>query len=279
MDAADRVSAVLVTHNSAAVIADSLAALPAAAQTIVVDNASTDATVELVQAHGAHLIQSETNLGFGNACNLGAGDADREFLFFVNPDAVVQADALESLVAAADAHTQAAVLCPRILRPDGRQFFRARSHLFPETQNLKRVAPTEDQPIKVLSGAAFLCRRQVFEDLRGFDRHIFLYAEDDDLGLRINQAGWEMRYVHDAVVVHQGNTSSAPSEALDAAKAYHEMRSRWYTAKKHSVPFSRFGQVLQSAVNWGFAMLTFNKKAQTKHGARLKALLEEAPGV
>lgn len=272
-----RVSVVFVTYNSASVIDDALRSLPEGVQTIVVDNASSDDTLKVVKAQGAEIVHLSDNVGFGNACNVGAQQANHEFLLFLNPDAVLQTGALEALVAAADKHPKCAALNPRILRSDGSQFFRVRSHLFPETRRLRRETPNQDRQIKVLSGAAVLIRRQVFADVGGFDPNIFLYCEDDDLGLRFSNAGWQVRYVHDAVVVHQGNQSSAPSPELEKAKAYHEMRSRWYTARKHAVAFSRPGQLVQSVVNFAAAALTFNTKARVKHSARIKALCGPPP--
>ena len=277
MTPAERVHAVLVTYNSAAVIADALKSLPDTTQTTVVDNASRDATASVVKGMNVPIFVSSSNIGFGNACNLGAREAEREFLLFLNPDARLQPGALDALVAAADNNANSAAFNPRLLRANGSQFFRVRSHLFPETKRAKRQTPTGDQDIKILSGAAFLCRRALFEEMGGFDPHIFMYCEDDDLGLRLRKAGWTLRYVHDAVVVHQGNQSSAPSDALEVTKAYHEMRSRWYTAVKHGVGFSRAGKLSQSVVNWLSAVLTMNRARRIKNAAHIKALLEERP--
>lgn len=277
MSAIARVSPIIVTFNSAGVIDACLKSLPPGGQVIVVDNASSDDSRNRAQALGAHVIPSDSNLGFGNACNLGAHTSTREFLFFLNPDAVVEPGALEALVAAADNNPDHAAFNPRLMRPDGRQFFRQRSHLFPETRRMKRSLPTEDQDIKVLSGAAVLMRRDVFVSLGGFDPKLFLYCEDDDLGLRILKAGYRIGYVHDAVVVHQGNESSAPSSELDRLKAYHEMRSRWYTSQKHGLPFSRVGQILQSASNYLSALVMLNSRAQNKHRGRMAAVLEGPP--
>lgn len=274
---AERVAVILVTHNSASVIAEAIQSLPKGVDVIAVDNASDDATISVLNDLGVQVCPSTTNIGFGRACNLGAGKTGREFLLFLNPDAVLQAGALDELVSAADVHPRAAALNPRILRPDGSQFFRVRSHLFPQTLRSARVYPTGDQSVSVLSGAAFLMRRETFETLGGFDPAIFLYCEDDDLGLRIQNAGWQVRYVHDAIVMHQGNRSSAPSRALDRFKAYHEMRSRWYTAHKHGVPFSRAGRTIQAAINWCFACLTLDIKKRDKYGAHIKALMAAAP--
>lgn len=277
MTSANRVAVILVTHNSASVVAEAVQSLPKGVEVVVVDNASDDATLTVLRDLDVQVIPVDTNLGFGRACNLGAEQTAREFLLFLNPDAVLQTGALEALLAAAEAYPDGGAFNPRILRSDGSQFFRVRSHLFPETSQLGRALPKEDQATKVLSGAVFLMARARFEHLGGFDPAIFLYCEDDDLGLRIQNAGWDVRYVHDAVALHQGNKSSVPSRDLDRLKAYHDMRSRWYTALKHKIPFSRVGRGLQAAVNWSFAAVTFNSKRRDKYGAQLKALSEAPP--
>ena len=181
---------------------------------IVVDNASQDNTAREVKQLAVRYHQSATNIGFGKACNLGASSSTREFLLFLNPDARLEPGALEALVSAADADEAYVAFNPRIMRADGSHFFRARSHLFPATKRLKRQLPSEDRDIKILSGAAFLCRRAAFEDVAGFDPHIFMYCEDDDLGLRLCAAGGRMRYVHNAVVVHQGEAFSVQGQLM-----------------------------------------------------------------
>lgn len=275
----DRVAVVLVTHNSAGVIEDALNSIPDGCEIVVVDNASSDETVRRLSGYDVKLTTSDENLGFGKACNLGAAATTREFIFFLNPDATLDGEAVVKLVAAADAHPQAAAFNPKILRRDGSQFFRVRSHLFPETRRAKKITPEGDQNINVLSGAACLVRREAFEAVGGFDPNIFLYCEDDDLGLRFLKTGATLRYVQDAVVRHTGNASSEPSPDLERFKAYHEMRSRWYTSQKHGVRFSRVGQTAQSVINWLAAAVRFDAKAKRKHAGRLKALLEPPPTI
>lgn len=272
-----RVAVVLVTHNSAAVIEDAVKSIPKGCEVIVVDNASTDDTVRRLSAYEVKLTTSDHNLGFGKACNLGAEATAREFILFLNPDATLDSDAVAHLVAVAEAHPEAVAFNPKILRVDGTQFFRVRSHLFPETKRAKKLAPTGTQDIQVLSGAALLVRRDAFQSVGGFDPKIFLYCEDDELGLRFLKSGARLCYVHEAIVQHTGNASSKPSNELEQLKAFHEMRSRWYTSRKHKVPFSRRGQIVQSAVNWLSAAALFNTQGKRKHAGRLKALLQAPP--
>ena len=89
------VSVVVVLHNSTETLADCLASMPSDVEVIVVDNASTDDGAALAERFlpGATVVRSERNLGFGGGCNLGLREATRDVVVFVNPDAVLTAEA------------------------------------------------------------------------------------------------------------------------------------------------------------------------------------------
>ena len=99
-----RVSIVTVTYNSLSILPELLNSLPERVPCIVVDNASDNhaALSELVVAYGARLIRNDNNCGFGVACNIGAAQAQTEFLLFLNPDARLERDTLKELVSCAD---------------------------------------------------------------------------------------------------------------------------------------------------------------------------------
>lgn len=241
-DPAARVSVVVVTHASAAVIGDCLRALPPQAECIVVDNASPDSTIAEVRAARptVRVIPEAVNRGFGAGCNRGMEAASREFILLLNPDARPAPEALNRLVAAADRYPDAGILAPTIIAEDGR---RARSW---DAERLsRRMLPdrrdTEPWPAgpicaAFVSGACMLLRRA---SSPRFDESFFLYYEDDDLCAAVRTSGRSILLVPDAVVTHAGGRSSVSSSSIAWRKAAHMAWSRLhYTAKHRGVPIA-----------------------------------------
>lgn len=210
-EAWSRVTVVVVTHFSSAVIAPCLEAVAPAARVIVVDNASADDTREIVRRTlpGATIIANAVGVGYGRAANQGIAEARTEFVLLLNPDAVLAPDAVPLLVAAADRWPDAAVLAPALKDPAGNWEVShdvglfARAALGPRRDG----EPTGDLCADYVSGAVMLLRRSVVETVGGFDPAIFLYFEDDDLCLRLRRAGFAIVRVAAAVARHLGGGS------------------------------------------------------------------------
>jgi N-acetylglucosaminyl-diphospho-decaprenol L-rhamnosyltransferase len=248
-DPAHLVTTVSVTHNSTRVIGDMLGSVPRGCPVVIVDNASTDldALKRIASPYGARIVANSKNVGFGPACNQGAAEATTEFLLFLNPDARLERDTLELLVAAARRYPAASAMNPRIVEGDGRAYFKRGSVLLSRGAQLARGWPQEDREVPVLSGAALFVRRSHFEAVGGFDSAIFLYHEDDDLSLRLKQQCGPLMFIRDAAVHHAGGASSARSPEVAALKAMHMGRSRVYAARKHGRPFA-FSRALVQAL-------------------------------
>ncbi len=236
-----RVSAVIVTHNSAEVIEPCLKSVARAGQVIVVDNASEDATVETVEMldREAVIVTITENLGFGAAANEGLARASGEFVLLINPDAALEAGALETLAAAADRYPKAAILAPRLISPEGDV---QRSHdasLFGrENMPRKRSDPVPEGETSCgfLSGAVMLLRKKAVDEVGGFDPAIFLYYEDDDLCLRLREKGWSLVLVPEAAARHIGGASEPWSLDYHWRGNWHMGWSRLYLERKHRGP-------------------------------------------
>lgn len=232
------IEALIVTHDSAAVLPACLASLAAGGvPAIVIDNASRDGSSELAETHGARVIRLARNEGYGRANNIGARATGAEFLLVSNPDVVLDAGAPALLMAAAARYPDAAMLAPRIVEPDGRVFFQARSLLatFLTNPSGRRMPPQGDCCAPFLSGACVLVRRELFLELGGFDEHIFLFYEDDDLCRRACDAGYALVHVEDAVARHIRGGSSAPAPGRIFASRWHQAWSRAYVSHKYSL--------------------------------------------
>ncbi len=230
-------TAVIVSYNSAHVLPECLAALHAASvSTLVVDNASTDASAAVATRAGAQVIVTPENLGFGRAMNLGVAAASTPMCLLLNPDAILTPGAADALKDAATQHPDAAVIGPQLVEPDGRVFYQPRSYLAHYLENPKglRHLPEGEVCVPFVSGACMLVRRDVFLALGGFDPQLFLFYEDDDLCRRVYDAGYGVLYAPAAVVHHGRGTSSATPNRYRAR--YHLAWSKCYVARKYGLP-------------------------------------------
>lgn len=235
-----RVTIVTVTFNSEDVVEDMLASVPDGVSVVIVDNASrdSDSLKEIAARHNAKLVLNATNEGFGRACNEGARLAQTEFVFFLNPDAILHPDTIEALVTAMDRYPDAICLNPKISRKNGKPFFKRKSYLLARYEWMDRTWPRADRDVSTLSGAAMFMRKTDFDMVGGFDEKIFLYFEDDDLAFRLRKCG-RLMFAHEARMVHAGGASSGSSPEVEALKAWHMAFSRVYTTHKHAVFLGR----------------------------------------
>lgn len=191
---------------------------------LVLDNASSDGSVQMLEKEfpEVKLIVSEQNLGFSKGHNLAARAAQGKYLFILNPDTEVLPHALDWLVAYAEQHPEIGIIGPKILNPDGslqyscRRFPNPAAALFRNTP-LGKLFPnnpyTRDylmtdwdhnsiREVDWVSGAALFIRREVFEQLAGFDEQFFMYCEDTDLCYRAWQAGYKVVYYPEPKIKH-----------------------------------------------------------------------------
>ena len=199
---------------------DSIAAQTLApSELIVVDNGSTDGSLELLAERGVRTIELGRNTGFAFAANRGVEAAGSELVALVNTDVVLAPEWLERMVAAlAEQPEAASVACKMValddpaelwdtgdfLRRDGAADQRGRG----ERDDGRYDAPGEAG--MACAGAA-LYRRAAVLAAGGFDERFFAYLEDVDLGLRLRLAGWDCRY-EPAVARHAGGGSAGQLE-------------------------------------------------------------------
>jgi GT2 family glycosyltransferase len=237
---AARCSIVLPVHNRAALTEQCLEALRAdpptvSFETIVVDDASTDSTAELLDRHGESIavVSRKENGGFAVACNDGAAAAAAEFVLFLNNDTIPKAGWLDTLVSYADAHAEAAVVGAKLLFPndtiqhagvvicqDGLP-----RHVY---AGFPADHPAVNKPrrFQAVTAACMLVRRSTFDQAGGFDTEFRNSLEDADLCLRIGEQGHEVHYCPDSVLYHLESVSRGKR----SDETEHNMRlfrSRW----------------------------------------------------
>jgi N-acetylglucosaminyl-diphospho-decaprenol L-rhamnosyltransferase len=226
------VAAVVVNHDAGEVLLACVASLRAEGidEIVVVDNASTDGSVEAVLAAdpGVRVMRAGANLGYGAGANRGIRATSAELVLVSNPDVALHRGAVDTLAAALGTDPALAVVGPCILEADGTRYPSARrfpslvdaaghavlAGLSPTNRFTGRYRMTDLEPgttaeVDWVSGACFLARRSTLDELGGFDEDYFMYAEDADLCWRARRAGWGVAYVPGAVVTHLRGVSTA----------------------------------------------------------------------
>ncbi|HZQ16280.1 MAG TPA: glycosyltransferase family 2 protein [Gaiellaceae bacterium] len=221
------VSVVVVTFNALPHVERCLESVRGR-DVIVVDNGSTDGTVERVRERFPDVrLVEQGNVGMGGGNNAGMRLAEGGYFFLLNSDAWVEGDGLDRLLAFAAAHPDAAVVGPRLANPDGSlqrsvrgeptlwrlatEYFFIRK-LGPRTNLLNPLYAggfRHDAPRAVdwLSGAALLVRREAADAVGLFDEDFFMFSEEADWQTRFRRAGWTVWFCPDATVTHVGGAS------------------------------------------------------------------------
>lgn len=275
MRSVDQVTVVSVAYESAGILPAMLASVPMGTAVVVVDNGSSDiaALRALCARTGATLVENGRNLGFGAACNRGAARATTEFLLFLNPDAILTPEAIDSLVAAAARYPRASAFNPRLQNAVGKISFKRSSRLMPRSENMPRGLPPSDTEVTVLSGAALFVRKADFDAVGGFDEQIFLYHEDDDISRRLRRDRGPLMVIPDAVVEHALGESSPPSDRITAFKAWHMARSGVYAERKHNRPIPLARAIFFAVKNLFALDMLVSSHRRTKNWAYLKGVL------
>lgn len=209
---------------------------------VVVDNASSDGSLEFARRGSVRIIEAGANLGFAAGNNLAVKEAAGDWVAFLNPDAYARDDWLENLMAATKRYphveafgsTQLNAVNPSIIDGAGDVMHILgliyRGHFGWPAEQL----PPEGECFAPCAAAA-LYRRETFERLGGFDESFFCYGEDVDLGFRLRLNGGRAVQVANAVVLHEG--SGVTGRASDFT-VYHGNRNRiWLTYKNMPAAF------------------------------------------
>lgn len=250
-------SVVIVNWNGREYIRDCLESLGVAArgietETIVVDNASTDASVDLIRGRFPHVrvLEAGRNLGFGCGLQLGIEQSRGEFIALVNPDVTLESGALTHLVSFLRAHPAAGWVGPRIALPDGTVQsggFRLVSPFEPLrwipglariTKPAARYQHARPERCERLSGACMVFRSSMLASIGGMPTSTFMYGEEQLLGARFRTYGFEVWYVPAVSVLHRHRASSStkwtPDQTLIAARVGH------LTAVRETLGYPRF---------------------------------------
>lgn len=229
------VSIIIVNYNTWSLTIDCIRSIfdkthGVSFEVIVVDNASSDASVVNIRNNfpNISLIESNENLGFGRANNLAALSASGKYLFFLNSDTVLLNDAITILKEYMDSHPLVGI-CGGNLFDGNMQPNHSHLRLFPSILNdvdmaAKRLFSkfliknmqfnSSELPIEVayITGADMMISKDLFERISGFDPDFFLYYEETELSYRVNKLGYKIFNVPSSKIIHYEGKSASYSE-------------------------------------------------------------------
>lgn len=266
MQAPPDLSIIIVSWNVRDLLADCLTSIDQHkdtldVQVIVVDSASQDDTVDMVQRRfpGIILLAQEENVGFTRGNNIGLRAATGRHLLLLNPDTVVLHGALMRMVTYLDDHPEIGIVGPHTLNGDGshqstRRRFPWVALAFFESTWLQPLAPQhmmirfkvadvpDDAIVRVdwVQGSALMARREVYDDIGGLDEAFVMFSEEVDWCKRAADADWPAVYLGDAKIVHYGGKSTGQ---VAARKHVHFQQSKLRYFHKHHGP--RIARVLR----------------------------------
>ncbi len=264
MTSAPLCSILIVNWNARDFLQACLKSIPTDAlplEILVVDNASTDGSVALLEREFSperfpqiKVIANPTNLGFAAANNLAARCAHGKYLFLLNPDTTLAENTLHAMIQFAEEHPRVGALGPALRNPDGslqRSCWRGYPGLamaFSDALFLWKVpwlplasaseyrseelrAP---RAVDHLLGACMLIRREAWESVGGLDEDYFLFLEETDWCWRAQRAGWDIYYLPQVAVTHYGQQSMRRFPQRNVPQFY-KSYIRFYRMH-HSVP-------------------------------------------
>jgi GT2 family glycosyltransferase len=251
------ISAVIVTWNSAQDLVRVLGSLrlqrTPLAELIVVDNASTDDSLDKLRRHwpSARVIRNESNLGFAAAANQGITAARHDFVLLVNPDIECQPTCVERLVRSLARHPDVALVGPKLLRFDKRDGLpvidSAGIVMTCDLRHLDRGADETDRGqydkaayVFGISGALMLLNRervrQIAIDGRFFDERFHSYREDADLAWRVQLAGLRCLFCPSAVALHKRRVTPQRRRELPTFINRNSVRNRFLMRANNLTP-------------------------------------------
>lgn len=230
-----------------------LAARDVETEVIVVDNLSTDGSIEYLRPRfpQVHFIENKENTGFARACNQGLAAAKGNHILFLNPDTIVPEDCFRKSIDFLLAKPSAGGLGIRMIDGSGRFLKESKrafpspltslyklfglARLFPRSPvfsryHLGHLPDNQSNEVDVLAGAFMLIKKSVLDQTGGFDESFFMYGEDVDLSYRIQKAGYRNYYFAGSTIIHFKGESTRKG-SMNYVRMFYSAMSRF--VQKH----------------------------------------------
>jgi GT2 family glycosyltransferase len=257
----------------------------ASTRLFVVDNGSTDGTVEMVRGDfpEIELQPSLENLGFARANNLAIGRGTGRYVLALNPDTRITEDALEELIGLMEERPEIGICGCRLELEDG-TFDHAAKRAFPTPLSALahftgigrhadaparlaqyRAPNVESGPVDAVNGAFMFMRRSALDEVGLFDEGFWMYMEDLDLCYRFKEAGWVTWYEPTVTIIHVKAGTSGQNRRPRQNYAFHYGMFRFY--RKHYAP--QRNRLASGAIYLAIAMKLAGSMARSAINRRL----------
>jgi GT2 family glycosyltransferase len=303
---APRISVVIVVWNAQRYVLECLESFSrhcatVCSEVVIVDNASTDGTPDLVATLYPHfrLIRNAENYGFSRANNIGIAQCTGDYVCLVNSDVAFTSDCISPMLRYLIDHPGVAMVGPRMLNADGHvgrstMRFPTLWYSFSRALALDAAFPrsrvfgghlmadfdhNHTMPVEVLNGWFVLVRRSAMQEVGLLDTRFFIYGEDVDWCYRFHQAGHQLVFFADAAAVHYGGSSSSSApvrfylEMQRANGQYWRKHHGWLGSRLYllSLAVHHLGRL--AALAFGCALLPAKRSAFASRLRRSSACL------
>lgn len=266
-------------------------------QVIVVDNASSDGSVEAAKDRFSQveLIENETNLGFAAGNNVGVKYAEAPVILFLNPDTVIKDHAIQKSLEVLLSDPDIGALSCKVELPDGRldyschrgfptpwnsfAYFTGLAKMFPASPlfagyNASYLDTSKPHEIDCISGTFLMVRRIAGEQIGFWDKDYFFNGEDIELCFRLREKGWKIYYYPDVKIIHFKGSSSGlwrtsatkVEKATKLTAATHAASAMRIFYKKHY--YKKYPPIFRDFVLWGIKLLEHYRKFKIITGLR-----------
>ncbi|MBA4320314.1 MAG: hypothetical protein C0412_18105 [Flavobacterium sp.] len=218
----------------------------------VVDSGSSDGSGEIIKQNypWVHLVQVQDNYGHTHAANVGAKSTAEEkskYILFLDNDAYLEPSCLTLLIQSIETNPKYGMACPLIFSENksgtiwyggGRITIFGNAH----HEEMGKVADTDLIQTKIVEYATscvLLIRRNIYDQVGGFDEKLFNYSEDLDLSWKVRLLGYKLIYVPTAHAVH-GESKNVIKVAGKVFRDYYTMRNRLYMIRKYGNVFQKY---------------------------------------
>lgn len=245
-------------------------------EVIVVDNNSSDGSVPYLEPlfTNVDFISLKENIGFGRANNIGIAKAKGKYVLLLNPDTILNEQTLKIMTAYMDENPGTGISGCKILNPDGTFQLACRrgfptpwasfsklfglQKLFPSSKLFAKYNQTfrsidETYYVDAVMGAFMFCRKEVLQELKGFDPDFFMYGEDIDICYRAKLKGWNIAYVHTTSIIHYKGESTRRSPINELRHFYNAMAifaRKHYSYSGIFLAFLKLGIFLRSVISY-----------------------------
>jgi len=265
-------SIIIVSYNTKDFLKKCLESLNSDDEIIVVDNNSSDGSVEMVKriktskTQNIKIIGNKKNLGFAKANNIGLRKSSGRYILFLNPDTIVQKDTLKTMIKFMDENPKVGAATCRVELTNGQLdqachrgfptvwnafcYFSGLEKLFPKSKifagfSLSYLPLDKIHEIDSGVGAFLIVRREAGEPLGWFDEDYFWYGEDLDFCYRLKQKGWKIMFVPTTKIIHWKGAASGikkHSQKISPAKKQTKIKATKASVKVMRIFFDKHYQ-------------------------------------